>query len=101
VRAWGPSERGRPVRIYDLRRLHVHTKAIGGGVALIAAETLDPTSAINIRHYSPGYRLIELRATIGARKPAAALPVRVRVVDMPRAMPPGDLIRYSGKVAIV
>jgi hypothetical protein len=96
-----PSERGYPVRIYDFRRPNVHTKAIGGGVALIAAETLDPTSAINIRHYSPGYRLIELRATIGARKPAAALPVRVRVVDMPRAMPPGDLIRRSGKVTIV
>src|SRR5205807_7520498 len=74
------SERGHPVRIYDFRRPNVHTKAIGGGVALIAAETLDPTSAINIRHYSPGSRLTELRATMGARNPAAAPPVRGGVV---------------------
>ena len=61
------------------------------------AESLNPTSAINIRHYSLGDR--ELAPAIGARKPATAFAWRLRVVDMPCAVPPGDLIRCSGKVA--
>jgi hypothetical protein len=60
-------------------------------------EGLDPTSAINIRHDSLCDR--ELAPAIGARKPATAFAARLRVVDMPRAMPPGDLIRCSGKMA--
>jgi hypothetical protein len=62
-------------------------------------EGLDPASAINIDHHSLGDR--ELAPAIGARKPTAAFAARPRVVDMPRAMPLGDLTRSSGKMAEV
>ena len=63
------------------------------------SEGFDPTGSINIRHHSVGDR--ELTLAIGARKPPTAFAARLRVIDMPRAIPLGDLIRCGAKVAAV
>jgi hypothetical protein len=60
-------------------------------------EGLDPAGSINTRHHSVGDR--ELALAIGAGKPPTAFAARLRVIDTPRAMPLGDLIRCGAKVA--
>jgi hypothetical protein len=62
-------------------------------------EDLDPTGTIDIAHHGVGDRELALRTR--ARKPATAFTTRLRVVDMPCTMPPGDMIYFRDKVAVV